>query len=363
MSKSGEVWASYAEAYGRRYAVEPVRNAKVNSILARLVERVGEEEAPQIAAFFVSHNGLQYVQAGHPVELLLRDAEKLAMEWKTGRTITRKEAVDTDKRQAKTDTWRELGEDELVRAIAITAEVLGTEFSRDAAKALHRVLAPFGKEAVILALRRCMYECRGRLTPAEIVSRIDDGRPGAEEAWGMVASLNDDASVCWTEEMATAWGVARHALEAGDKIGARMAFKEKYQQELMKARTEAKPARWSMSLGNSPAERTAAIEAAISAGRIGQEHGSKLLPAPRDVAVPQNIKELLAEVRRAITKPLGEIREDHDEPDQHDLRGVSQADAEGREGHEPVPDEDDSGAVAHPVRRKATRRSAKRVTP
>jgi hypothetical protein len=326
-----------------------VRNAKVNAILAKLVDRVGEAEAPAVASYYVTHNGQQYVQAGHPVELLLRDAEKLAMEWRTGRQITRQEAVEADKRENKAGAWRELGEDELVRALAITAEVLGTEFSRDAAKALHRVLAPFGHAAVIGALKRCMYECRGRLTPAEIVSRIDDGRPGAEEAWGMVASLSENASICWTDEMAAAWGVARHALEAGDKIGARMAFKEKYQQELMKARTEAKPARWRMSLGLDAGEREAAVRAAAAAGRIGEEHAVALLPAPRDVRIPENIKELLAGVRKAI----GGQRENHDEPDRDALRRLQQADAEGREGNESVGDDGAGSAQPRQVRRKA----------
>lgn len=345
--KGVETWAAYSAAYRERYGVDPARNAKVNSILAKLVDRVGSTEAPQIAAFFVSHNAQQYVRAGHSVELLLRDAEKLAMECRTGRTITNREAVEADKRQAKAEAWRELGEDELVRAIAVTAEVLGTDFSKDAARAMHRVLAPFGHAAVIAALKRCMYECRGRLTPAEIVSRIDDGRPGAEEAWGMVASLTEDASLCWTDEMAAAWGVARHALEAGDKIGARMAFKEKYQQEVLKARTEAKPAKWRMSLGQSSAERTPAIQSAVAAGRIGEAQAAQLLPAPT-TGMPENIKAKLAEVRAAI----GGRSEGHNNASANAVRDMREDDGARGEG-------DDDLAVGKQLAPRSPRLRAK----
>jgi hypothetical protein len=73
--KSERTWQAYAGEYSRRYGVQPVRNAKTNSQLCQLVDRLGREEAPQVAAFYLSHAKPIYTSNRHPVSLLLRDAE------------------------------------------------------------------------------------------------------------------------------------------------------------------------------------------------------------------------------------------------------------------------------------------------
>lgn len=82
-------WEAYSEAYRHRYHVDPTRNATVNGQLANFIKRVPAEEAPSIAAFYVEHNHGLYLNSGHAIGLLLRDAEKLRTEWLTGRRITR----------------------------------------------------------------------------------------------------------------------------------------------------------------------------------------------------------------------------------------------------------------------------------
>lgn len=82
-----EAWESYSFAYRQRYGVDPVKNAKVFRNVQDFVKRVGAEEAPQIAAFFVSHNDQFYVRTGHDFGVLLKNAEKVRMEWATGRTV------------------------------------------------------------------------------------------------------------------------------------------------------------------------------------------------------------------------------------------------------------------------------------
>ncbi|QUN28726.1 hypothetical protein KB879_01765 [Cupriavidus sp. KK10] len=84
---SSATWEAYAAAYFDRYGVEPVRNATVNGQLAHLVGRIGGEEAPHVARYYVGHNATLYVRAGHPTGLLVRDAEKLRMEWATHRQV------------------------------------------------------------------------------------------------------------------------------------------------------------------------------------------------------------------------------------------------------------------------------------
>ena len=86
--KSVATWDAYASAYACRYGVMPVRNQTVNSCLSRLVDRLGAEDAPHVAAFYVTHNAQWYVSKMHPVNLLLADAEKLRTEWATGTKMT-----------------------------------------------------------------------------------------------------------------------------------------------------------------------------------------------------------------------------------------------------------------------------------
>jgi hypothetical protein len=106
---------------------------------------------------------------------------------------------------------------ELIQAIAVTAELCGRTFSPEAARVFVDDLAGFDERAIAAALRRCRREVRGALTVQDVVSRIDDGRPGPEEAWAMLPK--DEATSCvWTDEMREAFGAALPLLEQGDKV-------------------------------------------------------------------------------------------------------------------------------------------------
>lgn len=101
-------WKAYEEAYRSRYGVLPIRNVKVNSCLKSFMSRVPEEEAPDIASFYVRHPGAYYVSRGHPIELLLRDAEKIRTEWASNRPITQRQAQQSDGQAARGQVWKEL---------------------------------------------------------------------------------------------------------------------------------------------------------------------------------------------------------------------------------------------------------------
>jgi hypothetical protein len=107
-AKSAPTWEAYAQAYRVRYGVPPVRNASVNAMLNRLVDKLGMEEAPLVAAFYLTHPGRFYVEKGHPVNLLLQDAEKLRTEWATRRIVTAKQAQQTDAQAERGQIWRDL---------------------------------------------------------------------------------------------------------------------------------------------------------------------------------------------------------------------------------------------------------------
>jgi hypothetical protein len=96
-TKGAETWGAYSNAYYSRYGVDPVRNAKINSMITQLVDRLGEDDAPHVAAFYIHHSNSFYVANGHSVGMLLRDAEKLRTEWATGRKVTQTMARQVDR--------------------------------------------------------------------------------------------------------------------------------------------------------------------------------------------------------------------------------------------------------------------------
>jgi hypothetical protein len=108
---SAATWIAYAQAYQKRYRTPPVRNATVNGQLSQLIARLGAEESPQVAAWYVSHQNQFYVGGGHSVGLLLRDCEKLRTQWATGRQVTATQATQADKTQTNLSAFAGLIEE------------------------------------------------------------------------------------------------------------------------------------------------------------------------------------------------------------------------------------------------------------
>lgn len=167
----------------------------------------------------------------------------------------------------------------LLEAVAVTAELCGRTFSEPAARVFVADLEAYPEGAVLKALTRCRKEVRGVLTVADVVQRIDDGRPGPDEAWAMVPKTEHD-SVVWTAEMAAAFAIAAPLLGDGDTIAARMSFREAYKRLCDDARDTGKPIEWTASLGHNQHGRQVALEQAAKLGRIGHQQANALLPAP-----------------------------------------------------------------------------------
>jgi len=98
-------WEAYKTAYFNRYQVHPTRNAMINGQLANFVKRIGADDAPHVAAFFLRNNSQWYVQKGHSVGSMINDAEKLHTEWKRGKHITTTTARQIDKQQTTYDAF------------------------------------------------------------------------------------------------------------------------------------------------------------------------------------------------------------------------------------------------------------------
>lgn len=173
--------------------------------------------------------------------------------------------------------------EKVLQALIVTAEVCGANLSEAAAEIMLHDLSDYPEQSVLAALADCRKTLTGRFTLAAIISRIaaQDGRPGAEEAWAMIP-MNEDESIAWTQEMRLAWGVAQPLIDQGDKVGARMAFKEAYTRKVDEARAAGEPAQWEVSLGLDPNGRASALDKAVRAGYIGKDHAQRLLPHHND---------------------------------------------------------------------------------
>ena len=117
LSPSHETWQAYSDAYELKYQATPVRNATVNGQISAFIKRIGFDEAPMVAAFYVNHNNSFYVQKMHSVGLLLADAEKLRTEWVTKNTMTSTQARQADKTQARGNVFNKLIEEAKANAI------------------------------------------------------------------------------------------------------------------------------------------------------------------------------------------------------------------------------------------------------
>lgn len=96
-------WEAYSAGFEHRYGHAPLRNAAINGKLAQFLKKVPAEDAPQVAAFYVTHNQSLYVSSKHAVDLLLRDAEKLWSDWKAGSTTAGAPVRSHDETAARAD--------------------------------------------------------------------------------------------------------------------------------------------------------------------------------------------------------------------------------------------------------------------
>lgn len=156
------------------------------------------------------------------------------------------------------------------------------------------LLEPYTIDQVTLALSQHMRESKFPPVPADVISRINariDTRPGADEAWTIaVRAMDERETVVMNNEIAEALVGARDVFEAGDEVGARMAFRETYNRIVARARADGVQAVWWPSLGTNRELRREALQKAVVDGRL-----SAHAPAVRDsLAGPVDPAALLA---------------------------------------------------------------------
>ena len=182
----------------------------------------------------------------------------------------------------------------ILKAIAVTAELTGTELSEAALRVMAEDLDAYPEQRVLHALDRCRRELKTRMTLAAVLERIadEDGRPGADEAWATAITADNEAvTVVWTDETAQAFDCARPLLECRDKVGARMAFRDAYERLVSDARDAGMPCRWSVSLGHDAELRDAVLDRAAEKGLLTSQHVAGLLTAHSESPVVAAILE------------------------------------------------------------------------
>jgi len=211
---------------------------------------------------------------------------------------------------------------EIIKAVAVTAELTGTQMSEAGMEAMCEHLGGYDTQAVLTALHRCQLELRGGLSLGAVMDRLDDGHPGPEIAWAMVARLGEDDSVVWTEEIAQSFGLVRGMLS--DRVGARLAFIESYRSKLAIARAEKRGPVWWASLGYDPAGRASVVLEALEQGRLPAAAARRMLPPhqwptelqPDYRALPDGQRVAKTLVEDLTRQMAGEARHDDDkEPD------------------------------------------------
>lgn len=154
----------------------------------------------------------------------------------------------------------------------------------------------------------------------EIMGGGNDQRPGADEAWAIALSAEDEAeTVVWTKETAEAFASCQSVLEARDRVGARMAFKGAYERLVAASRALGQPVEWVVSLGHDQSKRSASLERAVVAGLLPAPRAAALLPPPEPVAgVTEDAKAIenlgkIKEMMAATFRSAEQMQRDHDE--------------------------------------------------
>lgn len=165
----------------------------------------------------------------------------------------------------------------ILEALAVTCAATSTEMPEAAVRVIASDLSGYPEAAVLGALVRCRREVSGRLSLAAILERIDDGRPGPEEAWAATPK-SEWESVVWTPEWSMAHAAAAPHIDLGDMVPARMAFLETYRKRLAEARANGEPASWEFSRGFELDGREIAVTDAVLKGRISVQRAVAMLP-------------------------------------------------------------------------------------
>jgi hypothetical protein len=115
--------------------------------------------------------------------------------------------------------------------------------------------------------------------------------------------------VVLTDEIQLALAAAKPVLDAGDKVGARMAFNSAYERLVGQAREDNKHVNWHVSVGFDANRRTQAITKAVQMQRIPHERGQLYLADLSVAPVTEDGRAVVALLTGDVTRPSPKLRE------------------------------------------------------
>lgn len=179
------------------------------------------------------------------------------------------------------------------------------------------ILGPFSLENCLGALKAHMaHPKNGKFAPkpADLIELIQSASPApmtANEAWAIALQASDEAATVLTNNLIDyAMAASRPVLEAGDKVGARMAFIAAFERVTAAGERTV----WRVSLGHDQRQRTETIERAQRMGLISADHAAGLLPPPEPtqdalaiaglLSGPREVEPVVAEGNRERWRKL-----------------------------------------------------------
>ena len=177
----------------------------------------------------------------------------------------------------------------IAEAVAVVAELTGTELSTAAMRVMVEDLAEYPTTDVLAALQRCRRECRHRLTLADALERLPNQPPGPDGAWAIAVAArpwDEDATLVLPRAIFESFPFALWP----DRVAARMAFKDAYPEKLERYGDEV-----FVSLGHNAQGRETAILDAVRRGLVSREAAIEKLPHLSEDRLPPPPSGALAE--------------------------------------------------------------------
>jgi hypothetical protein len=176
-----------------------------------------------------------------------------------------------------------------VNEITFLGEAFGEGLTAERLAIYVRALGDIPRDRLHQAIQRAIRELKWFPKVAELrelastILEANSNRPGPEEAWARMPKGDrmEEDSLVWCEEERTAYSACRSLLLEGDLIGARMAFKERYEKELLEARSQGRAVRWTMSAGYDVNHRLTTLVTAVQDKRLSLENALAFVPGER----------------------------------------------------------------------------------
>ena len=196
---------------------------------------------------------------------------------------------------------------EFAQVIAGLAAIFRHEVKQDAVIIYWELFKQYDLEEFKQACSKCMLENKFFPVPADIIQHIPSAQKnnhvGAEEAWAIAEEAMDEYSTVFiTNEILEAKVISQDLYDSGDKVGARMAFKDAYNRIIKTAQSP----KWKMSEGYDKARKQDAIRNALALGRLSEEKAQKYLGQESTLMIGSDVQKVAMEMFEKIKLPLHE---------------------------------------------------------